>query len=136
MVATSAAVAKQDSIVCPCCGGFIAGELNEETGWCDGCSTSVENQEKRITKWLEVNADHIEYHLSRGLSYRQAVLAVNGDTRPTCGICGKPMARAKRSAVICRRTSQCKRASRRYIYLYTEKGYSKAEALALVLGDS
>lgn len=125
----SPTTAKDDEAeVCPNCGEF--GDLIDETGWCIDCSGI---QALRISAWLQVNADHIEYHISRGLSFRKAVLRVNADTRPTCAVCGKPMLRAKRNAIICRRSPECRKVSRRYVYLYSEKGLTKAEALVRAL---
>ena len=106
--------------VCTNCGEFVE-QLVEETGWCKDCSPKARNVE------------HIEHYKKEGLSLRKAIKRAATDVKPTCAVCGKPMNRAKRNAVICRRTVKCRQTARRYAYLYSEKGYTKAEALAEVL---
>jgi len=55
--------------------------------------------------------------------------------RPKCAVCGQVIQRAKRNAIFCRQNKECRRMSRRYVYLYTEKHMSKVEALAIVLSE-
>jgi hypothetical protein len=117
--------------VCPRCGDFTK-YLMSETGWCKECTKLSDS---RISLFLVANADHIEHYLAEGLSLREAIKRVATDVKPTCVICGKPMSRAKRNAVICRRTERCRYTARRYAYLYSRKGYTKAEALVEVMGS-
>jgi hypothetical protein len=112
--------------VCSSCGGFVE-KLDGKTGWCEKCSS------KQIKSFLLSNADHIEHYVLQGFSVQQALRRVALEVKPICAVCGKPMVRAKRTAIICRRTMRCRKVSRRYVYLYSEKGLTKAEALALAL---
>jgi predicted amidophosphoribosyltransferase len=125
MQGSSAPVAAE-SEVCSNCGNFVP-QLDTETGWCAGCAG------KQVRSFLESNADHIEHYILQGLTVGQSISRVAMEIRPVCAVCGKPMQRAKRTAVICRRTAQCRKISRRYVYLHSEKGLSKAEALAKAL---
>jgi hypothetical protein len=111
------------SEVCPCCGSFTS-ELNRETGWCEECSPK--SNYSRAEDFLSLNADRIEYFLEQ--------LAVR-DERPICVICGNFIRRAKRTAVFCRKTKECRSYSRKYVYLYTDKKLSKPEALAVILEE-
>ena len=115
--------------LCPCCGDFTS-YLIEESGWCFKCTKASDS---RINLFLIANADHIEHYLAGGLSLREAIKRVATDVKPTCAICGKPMNRAKRNSVICRQTKKCRQVARRYAYLYSSKGFTKAEALVVVL---
>jgi hypothetical protein len=81
------------------------------------------------------NADHVEYYTTQGCSLNRAILLVCDDVRPTCASCGEVIKGARRESVFCRQTYQCKRASRRYVYLYNQKGMSKSEALAQVISE-
>jgi hypothetical protein len=114
--------------VCSNCGEFVR-QLDYQTGWCDDCAGI-----KRAA-FLEANADHIEHYVLQGFPVTTAIKRVALEVKPVCAVCGKAMERAKRNAVICRRTEQCRKISRRYVYLYSEKGLSKAEALATVLAE-
>jgi hypothetical protein len=124
MLSSSVPVTAQE--VCSSCGEFVT-ELDYKTGWCAGCAG------KQVRSFLESNADHIEHYILQGLTVGQSISRVAMEVRPVCAVCGKPMQRAKRTAVICRRTPQCRKISRRYVYLHSEKGLSKAEALAKAL---
>lgn len=122
-----------NSEVCPCCGSFTS-ELSSETGWCENCSPK--SNYSRAEGFLSLNADRIEYFLAEGKTFWQALeqLAVR-EERPICVICGNYIRRAKRTAVFCRKTRECRSYSRKYVYLYTDKKLSKPEALAVILEE-
>jgi len=129
--------------VCPNCGRWITGRLEEETGWCSDCSQGVittqlaaTNLFNKVEQYLTANADEIEHYLIQGHSLNASIdLLHHTNGRPKCLVCGSQIYRAKRSAIFCRSTKECRRYSRRYVYLYREKGLSKAEALATVLNE-
>lgn len=101
-----------EDCVCPSCGNFTdAKGLNEVTGWCIDCTT-----------------------LSAGNAAADVVVHHPFDI-PKCIVCGEPIRRSRRFAIFCRRHSLCRRYARRYVYLYSERGISKAEALAIVLRE-
>lgn len=116
--------------VCPSCGEFVR-KLDSQTGWCSDCTGDAQE----VSNFLSVNADHIEHYILQGFTLKQAIKRVYVERRPICAVCSKPMPRTKSTAVICRRTKECRRVSRRYVYLYREKGLSKAEALAAALNN-
>lgn len=129
-----------DNEVCPNC-GKIVDSLDEITGWCSECSPAqIITQEYQLTRYLEVNADKLEYYITTGQAnnvYQAIDLLAhpkNGH-RPTCVVCGSVIKHAPRTSVFCRRTKECRRYSRRYIYLYTKKGMTKTEALATILTE-
>lgn len=124
-------------IVCPNCGDFADERgMNEVTGWCYNCTplTEVSTERNSTERALHAHADAIEHFVSQGQTVWQALDSARMG-RPTCVVCGESIARAKRSAIFCRRTSECRRYSRKYVYLYRERGKSKAEALSLVLHE-
>jgi len=127
--------------VCTNCGNFVSSdEIDELTGWCFDCSPNEVTQEIKfnLELYLARNADHIEYLLLQGKSLWQALDALSTDgSRPICLVCGNVIKRSKRTAVFCRSTPLCRRYSRRYVYLYSEKKphLTKAEALATVMGE-
>jgi tRNA(Ile2) C34 agmatinyltransferase TiaS len=92
----------------------------------------------RVTK-LEMafaaNAEAIEVVVSTtNVSVWQALRIAQSD-RPRCIVCGEEMTRASRKSVICRRTQECRRISRRYVYLYTERNLTKTEALSKIMTE-
>lgn len=128
--------------ICPSCGEFFK-ELIPETGWCVECTkeSGIEADVgsklyRRIEAYLAINADEIEHYLLQGLSFNRAIGKLHRNNgRPHCLSCGKLMRRAPRTAVFCRSTPQCRRFSRRYVYLYRERKMTKSEALAIVLEE-
>ena len=129
-----------NDIVCPNCGNY-ADELDEYTGWCRTCSYVPTNRDTLEISFA-ANADAIEFYISTGrqfgktraLSVWKALKLAQAD-RAICVVCGNRIARASRSAIFCRKTPECRRYSRRYVYLYREKGLTKVEALAIVLEE-
>lgn len=137
--------------ICPSCGKLVE-KLNEITGWCDACNSNIDGlgyvgdgdspSERSIQRYLEVNADRLEHHISQGSvnSLDKAIKYLadpkNG-YRPTCVVCGCIIKHAPKTSVFCRRTKECRRMSRRYIYLYRERKppLTKAEALALIIEE-
>jgi hypothetical protein len=123
--------------VCANCGEFTS-RLNRQTGWCQNCSTGEANSLSlyhKVESFLAANADEIEHYLLQGHTLNQAIDLVHKNGRKKCLVCGEPILRGHRAAVFCRRTAECRRYSRKYIYLYQEKGLSKPEALAQVMGE-
>lgn len=121
--------------ICPNCGEWVSG-LNEVTGFCQDCSPDGDSN-LLVERYLEVNADEIEYYLLQGKSLNQAIDYIhssNGSYK-RCISCGNAMPHAPRNAVFCRAQVQCRRYARRYVYLYSERGMTKAEALAKVLEE-
>jgi hypothetical protein len=116
--------------LCPSCGDFVK-ELNPITGFCSDCSPQSVTLNAEL--WLATNGDAIEHYIAQGNDLSRAIDKVYNRVRPTCVVCAKPISHAPRTAIFCRRTKECRRYSRRYIYLYTKKGFSKTEALAIVL---
>jgi hypothetical protein len=124
------------SEVCSNCGEFVE-ELDSYTGWCETCSPGNGKATYiRIETWLKVNADELEHYISEGVSFRQAVKSLAND-RPKCIVCGGSIAHAARSSIFCRKTPQCRRYSRRYVYLYREANprLTKVEALATIFSE-
>src|SRR5215831_1431863 len=123
---------------CPSCGNLVT-ELHELTGFCGTCSKpstggnhNVVKQERALAK----NADAIEHYLTNGSATTtwQALRLARQD-RAICVVCGQPISHASRNVVFCRRYAECRRYSRRYVYLYTERKMTKAEALATVFSE-
>lgn len=119
--------------VCPNCGELV-NELDELTGFCYDCSHDTNSL---VDRYLELHADEIEHYLLQGKSLNQAIDLIhktNGSFK-RCVVCGNAMPHAPRNAVFCRAQKECRRYARRYVYLYNERGLSKAEALAKVLEE-
>jgi len=124
-----------NSVVCPNCGDFVD-YLIVKTGWCRICSYAGSVLVNKLEQYLAANADEIEHYLLQGKSLNKAIDLVHSKNgRPHCLSCGRIMDRAPRNAVFCRATKQCRKFSRRYVYLYREKGMTKHAALAKVLED-
>jgi hypothetical protein len=133
---------------CPNCGKDVA-YLNDFTGWCADCTESEYGSDPTIvgssantssTAYLEANADTLEHYITTGQAsnVHQAIDILadprNGH-RPTCVVCGSVIKHAPRTSVFCRKNKECRRMSRRYIYLYTEKGMTKAQAFATIMQE-
>jgi hypothetical protein len=121
--------------VCPSCGKFAV--LDEINGWCEECSpATLAKAVNRLESYLAKNADEIEHYVAQGLQVYQAIDRLHAPrSRPTCIVCGESIKRASRSSIFCRRTTACRKFARRYIYLYRDKGLSKAEALAKIFEE-
>lgn len=117
--------------VCPSCGEFS--ELDDTTGFCAGCTGE---QRTQLEIYLAKHADHIEHYLLKGCSLNDALDLVRLANQRTCPHCGGVIERAGPNAVFCRKTKECRQAVRRYTYLYERKGYSKSQALAVILGQT
>jgi len=119
--------------VCTNCGELT--QLNPETGWCFECSPVI-TVVSRTEISLAANANAVEHLINNGAANNvwQALRIATSD-RPTCIVCGERIRRSQRHAIFCRQTKRCRRYSRRYVYLYREKGLSKVEALAVVFGE-
>ena len=118
-----------NEFVCTNCGAF-ASELHPNTGWCYTCSPIVTVTKVEIA--LAANADAIEHFTSTSSVTIWEALRLAQSDRPTCVVCGERISRAPRNAIFCRRTQECRRYSRRYVYLYRERGFTKVEALAQI----
>ena len=122
--------------LCPNCGEFyLNSEISEETGWCFNCSPQAAPIFFKLELYLKINADHIEHYMAQGRSLWQALDLMSQQSRPICLVCGDEIKHAKSSAVFCRRNKDCRHYSRKYVYLYSEKGWSKAAALALIMNE-
>lgn len=121
--------------ICPSCGKFA--ELDEYTGWCDECSpATLAKAKNKLESYLARNANEIEHYMVQGLQAYQAIDKLHApQSRPSCVVCGQVIKRASRSSIFCRRTSECRRLARRYVYLYQEKKLTKAEALAKIFEE-
>lgn len=121
----------QANEVCPNCGEFVA-TLSVDLGWCNKCSKKARSA---VEAFLLNNADHIEHYMLKGQSLYQAIDSMRHEVQQhkTCPACGGVIKRGGRHSVFCRKTPQCRRLVRRYVYLYEKKGYTKPEALAEVL---
>lgn len=128
----------KDTCFCTSCGNWFPA-LDEITGWCDQCSGGINTPAilaLRVERYLLANADEIEHYILQGHSLWKSIDLLHAhESRPKCIVCGEVIKRARREAIFCRNTSECRRYSRRYVYLYREKGMSKAQALAQVLSD-
>lgn len=126
---------------CSSCGYFVD-ELDETTGWCYNCARLDNNDRtgsvlsvSKMELALRANADRVEFYISTAnASVSQALLLAQQDG-PTCIVCGNPMKHASRGALICRKNKECRRISRRYTYLYRERGLTKIEAIAQIMGE-
>ena len=124
-----------NEFLCTNCGEFYPDvEINEITGWCFKCSPSSPLYFK-LEAYLEHNADHIEHYLAQGRSLWQALDLLSQHKRPICLVCGNEIKGAKSSAVFCRKNAECRRYSRRYVYLYSEKDFTKITALAQIMSE-
>lgn|SRR5215472_228774 len=118
---------------CPNCGNYTQ-SLDEYTGWCADCSSPPVTFTK-IELALAFNAEAIEHYTSSmNVSVWKALRLARQD-RPRCIVCGREIHRASRTAIFCRRTAECRRYSRRYVYLYTDKGLDKTQALAQIMSE-
>lgn len=126
-------------VLCPNCGNFYSeDDISEITGFCLKCSPTEQEIKFNLELYLARNADHIEFLITKGKSLWQALDSLaNSNNRPICLVCGNAIKRSKRTAVFCRSTPLCRRYSRRYVYLYSEKNprLTKAEALAVVMSE-
>lgn len=127
---------------CPKCGKYVeTTEFNELTGWCIECSpanssTFATANFYKLEHFLKKNADKLEHYIQQGNSIWQALDHVcDPNDRPVCVVCGEVIRYARRNSVFCRKTVQCRKYSRRYVYLYSHKGYSKTVAFAMVLEE-
>jgi hypothetical protein len=131
-----------DNEVCPNCGKDVD-YLDDITGWCIECTVASNprfGKTATTARYLEANADTLEHYITTGQAgnVHQAIdlLAdVKTGHRPTCVVCGSVIKHAPRTSVFCRKTKECRRMSRRYIYLYTKKGMTKAEAFATIMQE-
>lgn len=125
-------------VVCPSCGDYVR-RLTKAYGWCFSCSsmeaniTNAADRESQIEAFFKQYADNLEYHILNGNSLRDSVKLLKLERRILCQSCGAVMRGAPKNAIFCRKTAQCRKFSRRYVYYYDQKGLSKAEALAKVL---
>lgn len=124
-------------VLCPCCGEFFAPTtIVPRTGWCKKCTNAEDKATlTALEVWLSQHADHIEYYIIRGHSLAKALHHVRHDLAPICASCGGLIRRAAPNAVFCRTKPQCRRAAKRYVYLYTSKSQTKTRALAIVLTE-
>lgn len=131
-----------DTELCPNCGREVS-ELDEFTGWCESCTTDSNqawfgSSTSTTSSYLQANADKLEHYIAQGHSLEQTIDlladAKNGH-RPTCIVCGSVIKHAPRTSVFCRKNKECRRFSRRYVYLYTKRGLTKTEALAQILSE-
>src|SRR5215831_15719234 len=119
---------------CPNCGSYTD-FLDDNTGWCAKCSSRTAVSSTKIELAFTANADAVEFYVSTtNVSVWQALTLARQD-RPRCIVCGRELHRAPRNAIFCRQTKECRRYSRRYVYLYTDKGLDKTQALAQIMGE-
>ena len=124
----------EQTSLCPSCGHYTD-FLDEHTGWCSDCSSRTAVNSSKIELAFAANANAVEFYVSSiNVSVWQA-LALARQDRPRCIVCGREMRRAPRNAIFCRKTSECRRVSRRYVYLYTDKGLDKTQALAQIMSE-
>ena len=116
--------------LCVNCGDWTK-ELNDQTGFCYSCSPVYEVV-NRVELQLAANADAVQHYLANTTNSVWAALKLAQSDRPICVVCGERIPRAPRISVFCRKHKECRRYSRRYVYLYTEKGMTKVEALAQI----
>jgi hypothetical protein len=127
--------------LCPKCGNFTD-SLDEVTGWCSCCASSNGSAaNKHVSTKIELafaaNANAVEFYVSTSterISVWQALTLARQD-RPRCLVCGNELHRASRSAIFCRKSKECRYYSRRYVYLYTNKGLDKTQALAQIMNE-
>lgn len=123
--------------VCPKCGDFVS-RLDKVTGWCAKCAKTITGS--NTASYLEANADTLEHHITTGQvdNVHQAIDLLadpRSGYRPSCIVCGSTIKYAPRTSVFCRKNKECRRMSRRYVYLYTKKGMTKAEAFATIMQE-
>ena len=120
--------------LCPECGNYTD-FLDEYTGWCSDCSSRITVNSTKIELAFAANANAVEFYVSSmNVSVWQALTLAQQD-RPRCIVCGRELHRAPRNAIFCRKTAECRRYSRRYVYLYRERGLDKTQALAQVMSE-
>jgi hypothetical protein len=127
-----------NTFLCPNCGEFyLESEVNDLTGWCYQCSpdSAVDSAFFKLELYLAQNADAIEHYMAQGRSLWQALDFLPQSRRPLCLVCGNEIKGAKGSAVFCRKNPECRRYSRRYVYLYSERGRTKITALAQIMSE-
>lgn len=121
--------------LCPECGEFVV-HLDRTTGWCITCTTLINrNTRTAVEEFLYAHADHIEYYILQGKSLNQAIDSLRAEIARfrTCACCGGVIKRGGPNSVFCRKNEKCRQTSRKYVYLYQNKGLTKAQALAQVL---
>ena len=116
--------------LCVNCGSW-AKELNPVTGFCFGCSPVYEVV-NRVELQLAANADAVQHYMNSVTNSVWVALKLAQSDRPICVVCGERIHRAPRTSVFCRKYKECRRYSRRYVYLYRERGMTKVEALAQI----
>jgi hypothetical protein len=124
--------APSENELCPNCGTWVE-SLDSTTGWCLDCSPIVRGI--IAASWLFKNANHVEHYMVQGFSVTKSASIAAERLRPVCVVCSEEIPRAKRGSIFCRRYEQCRRFQRRYVHLYTRKGYTKTEALAQILQE-
>ena len=115
--------------LCTSCGNWTDA-IDDATGWCLDCSPIA--QQSQLEGWLKKYADELEYYMVHGNTLYEAIDKIHIDNATHCIVCGGLITRGRKPRVFCRKTSECRKMSRRYVYLYTDRGMSKAEALARV----
>src|SRR5262252_9418933 len=125
------------SSLCPKCGNFAPTTYFDDfTGWCGTCSQPSTGASNKTEIAFAANANAIEFYLSNGSATTTwSALALARQDRAICVVCGVAIPHAPRNAVFCRRNAECRRYSRRYVYLYTERRLSKAQALAIIFDE-
>lgn len=132
---------KSDEL-CPLCGNFVD-RLNEQTGFCVQCSTSVgvfedkgptlvkSERAQRLELWLLENADTIEdIMLSDSITAKEAIKIIAQNGKPACQICGDDMPHTTAGRhIFCTKRPECRKARRYYRYLVYEKHIDKEQAL-------
>ena len=119
---------------CPNC-GTESNYLDEVTGWCAVCSGGTSVASTKIELAFTANADAVEFYVSTTNASVWQALTLARQDRPRCIVCGEVLHRAPRTAIFCRKKKECRRYSRRYVYLYTNKGLDKTQALAQIMNE-
>lgn len=125
----------QDEL-CPNCGEFVS-HLDRATGFCKSCTGGGDSDSdyEKLESYLAANADHLEFFMMQGHALYRAIDLSYADNQKyrTCASCGGFIERGGPRSIFCRKNKRCRALVRRYEYLYTHKGMSKAQALAEVL---
>ena len=141
--------------VCPNCGNLVE-LLLDDTGWCPTCTLlplhaggaslcahcgAVHKETGRLCgrckreNWNKKHSSVIKVYMDKGYTYREARALASEVSRPLCVICGQRIKGGNERSMFCSATTECRRARRRYLYLYQSKGIPKATALNQVIQE-
>ena len=124
----------QSPYLCPKCGLFVD-SLDDLTGWCASCTARISRTTVTGFATIASYSSAIGFFIAtENVSVWEALTLTRQD-RPRCIVCGDELHRSRRYAIFCHKKKECRRYSRRYVYLYTKKDLDKTQALAQIMDE-